>query len=669
MNGNHFVSKINLGGKMKNKMVFLLLVLFSSTIFAQSKHDFFTMFKGDSLAIFLLKPLKSNEMFTVYRKTDTGFVNLTGEEPVAPILDENAIPVILGDELPFFRKALGTKDNFSISRMLRSNTFRGNVLSLLNPKAARIGGRWFVDKGLKEGKKYTYKLVFEKNYGEIIDSVEKTVTAKTLIPNPPENLEAEALNKQIKLSWTYPKWNGSFNDLGMRYHVYRKTGRENEFKKIEKEILLRNDAVQPTFTDRWLDEGIKYTYYVTIVDPIGNESKPSKKVTVKLEDKTPPNIIGLISSRSDTLGIYLTWTMSADLDAKGYDVFRSLGLSEEYIKISKELIPAEKPFFVDTTVYPNKQFFYAVTVVDTAGNVSPKSNPHAATYKDVIPPAPPTNVTFKDENGLVRLNWQKSKAKDLIGYVIHRGERKDITPRLTHIPIKETTYVDSGYKDRGFVNGGLIYYKIAAMDSSRNLSKMVELTAVLPDKDNPKPPTNFTLKNYEGRYVEVYCSMSPSLDADKYEIFRKEENKPDEKSLAIFDKAPVYYRDTSVVKGVAYYYYSVAIDTAGNRSLPSKTDTIRFRDYSPPRAPRNIHAKYSNGKVELKWGEVVDFDMAGYNIYRSDFPTGTFTKLNDSPVKETSYTDNGGLKKYFYRIKAVDTSGNESKFDKTVAPK
>lgn len=654
---------------MKSKFLLTWLVILTTVSFGQSDRDFFTMFKGDSLAFFFLKPLGSNETLTVYRKTDTGYVNLTQDEPIRAILDDNAVPVLLGDNLERVQKALRTEDNMSILRALRSNTFRGTVLCLFIPNAAKISGRWFVDSGLSEGQKYNYKLVFQSILGDTLDIVEKTVTAKSIIPESPKNLTLEEGDKQITLKWKYPKWDGSFTDLGIRYNVYRKTKGERDFKIVNKKLIIRDDNIDPNYKDLWLDEGVSYTYYVTIVDPVGNESKPSKQVSLLLKDKTPPQIIDYISDESDTLGIYLTWTMSTALDAKGYYVYRSLGLSKEFKKITKDLIPADKPFFVDSLVYPNKQFFYSVTVVDTAGNESERSNPHGATYNDKIPPLPPEDVTFKVENGYVRLSWKKSKSKDVDGYFVYRGERKDITPKLTDLPLKATTYVDSGYAGRGFVNGGNIYYKVAAFDSSRNLSEMVEFTAYLPDTDKPFPPGNFSLQNYEGRYVEVYCGMSPSLDAVKYEVFRKEGNKAEPKKMGTFEKVPVYYRDTSVVKGVEYVYYAVAIDTVGNVSDPSPADTILFRDFSPPPAPRDVLAKDLNGKVELTWGEVFDFDMVGYNVYRSDFPTGTFKKINEKIITDLKYVDNSGNKNYFYRIKAVDTSGNESEYDKTVAPK
>ena len=62
----------------------------------------------------------------------------------------------------------------------------------------------------------------------------------------------------------------------------------------------------------------------------------------------------------------------------------------------------------------------------------------------------------------------------------------------------------------------------------------------------------------------------------------------------------------------------------------------------------------------IAWERVIDFDLVGYNVYRSELPTGVWTKLNTAPVKELKFIDSKGTKTQYYKIRAVDTSGNES---------
>lgn len=54
-------------------------------------------------------------------------------------------------------------------------------------------------------------------------------------------------------------------------------------------------------------------------------------------------------------------------------------------------------------------------------------------------------------------------------------------------------------------------------------------------------------------------------------------------------------------------------------------------------------------------------DLAGYNVYRAKSPGGSYSKINNSLVTGSDFNDtklrNGT---YYYVVKAVDTSGNES---------
>jgi len=434
---------------------------------------------------------------------------------------------------------------------------------------------------------------------------------------------------------------------------------------INKNVIIRDDASQPDFTDRWLIEGNKYTYYVTIVDPIGNESKPSESVEIFLKDETPPTAPKNLSTGAFNGGIALSWNMSAELDAAGYNVFRSVGLDREFKKINTDIVKPGTPYYFDSTASSSQQYFYAVSSIDTAGNESRQSNPIRAYLKDNVAPDPPSNFSYKIENSMIVLKWGESEAKDLRGYFLYRGEKENVVPRIINAPTMTTTFIDSGYKKDGFAFGGKFIYKLTSVDSSQNESEKITLIVYAPDVKAPEPPLNFNVKNFKGRYVELYCGGSPSLDSDIYTIFKSTEEKKDKK-LVEFSKTPFVYKDTSVIKGKVYIYYASVIDTSGNKSNSTKKDSIFFRDFSPPPKPRYVNAKVVGSKVVIEWNRAIDFDFAGYNVYRSDYPTGTFIKLNDKPIAETKYIDATGSEKNYYRIRAVDTSGNESKFHKTV---
>ena len=84
--------------------------------------------------------------------------------------------------------------------------------------------------------------------------------------------------------------------------------------------------------------------------------------------------------------------------------------------------------------------------------------------------------------------------------------------------------------------------------------------------------------------------------------------------------------------------------------------------YTPPSPPQNLSGAAGDGSVSLIWAESPEADLAGYNLYRSLYSGGGYTKINGAPITSLSYIDtsvtNGQL--YFYTVAAVNTQGEES---------
>ena len=87
-------------------------------------------------------------------------------------------------------------------------------------------------------------------------------------------------------------------------------------------------------------------------------------------------------------------------------------------------------------------------------------------------------------------------------------------------------------------------------------------------------------------------------------------------------------------------------------------------DTTPPAAPTNLSATGGTGLVELAWTANTEGDLSGYNVYRRNSPTGTFTKLNGTTLTTAAYTDSNvsAGTTYYYVVSAVDTSFNESNY-------
>lgn len=74
-------------------------------------------------------------------------------------------------------------------------------------------------------------------------------------------------------------------------------------------------------------------------------------------------------------------------------------------------------------------------------------------------------------------------------------------------------------------------------------------------------------------------------------------------------------------------------------------------------------ARVAEGGVAVRWERVVDDELIGYRVYRSTIPTGVFTPVSEviPPTGALEFIDRDGSPAYYYQVRAVDRSGNESR--------
>jgi hypothetical protein len=93
-------------------------------------------------------------------------------------------------------------------------------------------------------------------------------------------------------------------------------------------------------------------------------------------------------------------------------------------------------------------------------------------------------------------------------------------------------------------------------------------------------------------------------------------------------------------------------------------ETVHVRDPYPPRAPSGVYSVTGDERVTIYWDENPEEDLAGYNVYWNDEPTGRFELV--ATTRKTWYTDedvrNGTT--YYYTVSAVDDWGNESELSR-----
>ena len=619
---------------------------------------------GDSVIVFVVTPPPQPGGFLVYRAAAGGtFVRLT-PAPVTAARSGADMAGVLGPDLAPVARAVRAVDPEGVYRRLLADPFAAGVLSGLYRSVARALGRIYVDTTATRGARYEYRVVFTDGTGrETARAVTVAVRVADIRPAAPRGLSAQPGDHEVTLTWTYPKESADSIANTVAFLVYRADGPAAPFRRITPLPLLRNDASPPRFSDPDAGDGGAYRYEVTAVDLVQRESAPSAPASATPVDRVPPAAVTGLAVQTVEGAVTLVWRLAPEADAAGYLVERAPRLAGPFARLTPQPIPADRPSFVDSAALGETPVFYRVIVLDRSGNASPPSTAVRALPVHRTPPTPPSGVTATARNRRLFIRWSRSRARDVAGYNVYRteagGER--VPNKLVSTPIRDTALVDSGFGGHGLRPGGRYVVTVTAVDSSQNESPRDSVVVTVPDDEPPGPPTGLTARDVGGRYVDVAWSGSPAPDVARYELTRTGGGDSVARVLARPGGPPPYdVRDTGTVRGRAYVYRVVAVDSAGNRSVPA-VDTLSFTRPTPPPPPRHAAAaRARTAGVLVEWEPVADPELAGYRIYRAPLPTGTPALVGTVLSGITSFTDTPGDPRAYYTVRAVDRSGNES---------
>jgi hypothetical protein len=183
-------------------------------------------------------------------------------------------------------------------------------------------------------------------------------------------------------------------------------------------------------------------------------------------------------------------------------------------------------------------------------------------------------------------------------------------------------------------------------------------------------------------WTSAGVSQIPGLQL-RYRIYRRDQSSGKDDiagEVPITESGPMHFTDSSFAWERTYLYRITAVTIVkrpdgevqieGDDSAPVR---VIAHDVFPPSVPSGVQAAYSGeGQkpfIDLIWAPVTNADLAGYNIYRSEYRAETngaavapMVKLNSDLVKSPSYRDSAVVsgKTYHYSVSAVDVRGNES---------
>ncbi|NIR67256.1 MAG: M28 family peptidase, partial [Aliifodinibius sp.] len=119
------------------------------------------------------------------------------------------------------------------------------------------------------------------------------------------------------------------------------------------------------------------------------------------------------------------------------------------------------------------------------------------------------------------------------------------------------------------------------------------------------------------------------------------------------------YQINQLTTGVEYFIGISAFDTDGNESMVVEKSAV---PRVIPQSPTNVYDEPALQQITIHWSSNDEYDILGYNLYRSEAPGGTPVQLNTTVIEDTFFIDattqNGVY--YYYTATAVDSALNES---------
>ncbi|MDA3880504.1 MAG: hypothetical protein PF436_08955 [Prolixibacteraceae bacterium] len=411
-----------------------------------------------------------------------------------------------------------------------------------------------IDSMILEGVSYRYLLVAVDvlgNPGTLSDTVRVNLNGETIAPL--ESFEAKEENGFIEL-----KWRANNGSHVQSISIFRSENFDDGYK-----LLSRVPIADTSFTDRQIQKGISYFYYL-VFQGLYSESAPSAKVIGLIDEKDKPVLApGSVKVTKTNEGNLVEWK-SAEIGTKGYYVYRGEGYTKTEYQISDLVVSdSTKVTFVDSisNLMPGQTYCYAVSAVNKGNLEGPLSNVVIST--PVKPELPtPTNLVVKIYNDNAMLFWDNisSMSNYITGYEVFRTE-SEVSQFEAIGRANASTYYDSTVI-RG-VNYSYSIKTLGIEDSKSSLSASAEF--LLPEI-LPVPPSGLRATTTPDSVI-IHWDAPAVTDLANFKIYREKLGE-EKKLIATVNQNTNDFADILSDEG-SYFYTVTTITNKGLESKPS----------------------------------------------------------------------------------------------------
>lgn len=526
--------------------------------------------------------------------------------------------------------------------------------------AAKMAGWAWEDSSVVPGEKYLYRV------NTLIPATKMRLDTSGVyigladyhpLPVPPD-IAAIFGDKHVVLSWNYnileDDYASWFVERSRDGRVFEKATAQPVANLNEKE---RKASPRMYFVDSLKDNTTIYYYRIRGVSPFGETGPPSKIVKGKGLDLllyTP----GIRSHKVDAEGVM---TINWEFEEAGNALIREFTLNHAekaegpFTPVVTGIAPDQRSARYDRLKSTN---YFTITAVAREGQPA-TSFPVMVQPVDSVPPAAPVGLSAViDNNGIVKITWNKNTEPDMLGYKIFRGNRAGEEMS----PLTDTAFYTNSYMDTVPVKSlnARLYYAVTALDQRYNQSAFsVPVIVKRPDVIPPSSPV-FTHYRIENGAVKLSWARSHDEDVAVHILYRKEKEDTSGKwySVRQFTDHTEGFADTEIKGGHTYSYIILAKDSSGLESVPAQP-VMAFIPHDPEAMTMRSLSAYVHRDaryIELRWNDKIA-DVKEYQLYKG--ANGTMSLWKVLPAGTKMIMDDGVRINtlYKYAIRPVLKSG------------
>lgn len=432
---------------------------------------------------------------------------------------------------------------------------------------------------------YTVKAYCSVDDARVPGGYSKAGISGKPVPGTPSLESAESVSyTSIKLTWG--KVSGASG-----YYVYRKLS-GGSWERIKN--ITSGSTV--TYKNTGLTCGTSYIYTVKAYCEVGSTKVFGGYLKTGITGKPVPSTPTLKSAQSISYSsIKLTWSKVAEAD--GYYVYRKL--SEGSWKRIATVTSGSTVSYKDTGLTCGSEYIYSVRAYCEVGGAKVYgSYSKTGISCKPVPAAPVLKSAESESYDSISLTW--SKVSGASGYYVYR-KLGDAWERIKTLTSGSTaTYIDTGLE-----SGTTYFYTVRAYRTVDGVRVSGSY-----DKDGISTET-MTLEQvsmaaaaYSDTRIQVeweYCE-----DADGYQVWRS--IIADSGYTLVGSTEKLEYLDTSLVKGMTYYY-----KVRSYKALNGNTVYGEWSDIQKVSLP----AMYDSGKLIMPLENGINIYIAGDSTTRN----------------------------------------------------